>query len=171
MAPTTAAITKSQGLTSAVVARALIARISVDPGTTVPITGIASESARRRIARKAKYGCDPTYWITPSKFAIVGSWFAESSATSFLLHNAATWLGVPERRHPACRSRTLRACGLPAMSQAEPSSLSWTRVADSCRRQARLVHARSYGYAARSYANAPRYAAARHVTYARGRHR
>jgi hypothetical protein len=36
----------------------------VEPGIIVPITGMASDSARRRTAMKAKWGWDPIKSIT-----------------------------------------------------------------------------------------------------------
>jgi hypothetical protein len=51
----------------AVVASAQIARMSVEPGTTVQITGTASDSAFRKTARNDKCGCAPTKSTNPSK--------------------------------------------------------------------------------------------------------
>jgi hypothetical protein len=65
MAPIVAAIRRTQGLISAVVASALIPRMLVEPGTTVPTTGMASERASRKTAINAKCGCDPTKSMTP----------------------------------------------------------------------------------------------------------
>ena len=56
-APSTAATSSAQGMIPAVVASALIAKMSVDPGTTVPITGTASDSASRKTARNDSCGC------------------------------------------------------------------------------------------------------------------
>jgi hypothetical protein len=43
----------------------LIAIIKVEPGTTVPTTAMASDTARRSTAVKAKCGCAPTKSIKP----------------------------------------------------------------------------------------------------------
>jgi hypothetical protein len=53
MAPPVAATSRSQGFTTAAVARALIPTMSVEPGTTVPITGMASDNASRKTAVSA----------------------------------------------------------------------------------------------------------------------
>src|SRR6185295_15359865 len=63
-----AAMTSAQGVMPAVVASALTARISVEPGTTVPTTGMASDSASRKTARKDSCGCAPTKSTNPALF-------------------------------------------------------------------------------------------------------
>ncbi len=67
MAPAVAATSRNQGLTSAPAARALIAITSVEPGTTVPITGMASDNASRKTAATAYCGCAPTNSTNPEK--------------------------------------------------------------------------------------------------------
>jgi hypothetical protein len=39
--------------------------MAVEPGTTVPTTGTASDNASRKTAINAKCGCDPTKSISP----------------------------------------------------------------------------------------------------------
>lgn len=51
--PMAAAATRSQGFRPARVTSALIAIMSVEPGTNVPIMGIASENASRKVAAYA----------------------------------------------------------------------------------------------------------------------
>src|SRR4030095_818687 len=50
IAPAVAAITSSHGFALALVARALMPMMSVERGTTVPTTDMASDSASRKIA-------------------------------------------------------------------------------------------------------------------------
>jgi len=57
MAPIVAATSRNQGAILALVARALMAATSVEPGTTVPTIGMASERARKKIAQHAYCGC------------------------------------------------------------------------------------------------------------------
>src|SRR5664280_2219350 len=60
IAPEIAAIRRIHGFTLALVAKALMAMTSVEPGTTVPTTGIASDKASRKIAKCAYCGCAET---------------------------------------------------------------------------------------------------------------
>src|SRR5262245_28305094 len=57
----------------AAVASALIARISVEPGTTVPITGTASDSASRKTATNDSCGCAPTKSTNGEKYEVMSA--------------------------------------------------------------------------------------------------
>jgi hypothetical protein len=60
MAPAMAAVSSSHRLISAWTASALTATMRVEPGTTVPTIGIASENASRKTAQAAYCGCRET---------------------------------------------------------------------------------------------------------------
>jgi hypothetical protein len=55
--------------------------MSVEPGTTVPITGIASDNASRKIAARAYCGCPPIKSTIAAKYdVIVFSYAKEETA-------------------------------------------------------------------------------------------
>src|SRR5215469_100316 len=82
IAPATAAMSSPQGLIFAAVASALIAMISEEPGTTVPITGTASDSANRKTARNDSCGCAPTKSTRPAKEEFIGSLVSQAPGSA-----------------------------------------------------------------------------------------
>src|ERR1700737_1413410 len=85
MAPAVAATSRSQGFTTAAVARALIPTMSVEPGTTVPITGMASERQQEdrsecivrmgpdKVDKSGKIGCHRFVLTRPTSSPILAA--------------------------------------------------------------------------------------------------